>query len=402
MPVRVARGLKTRIRADPGGIVVQVRQSSDPEAAAEALSRAAEEVAALDGGWKSAPGLAAGDTNGPTFVSAVTRTPSGPFVVVDGGHTPSSLLSTIPDIVVRHLENAGVREAVVGWPREQSPITRSNHMGIYGLGPAAILHAFPPPRRTVDPGHRVRLPQSWPGTASGWLTEGLASGEEVWAELNGIAFSLLAGEVAGFVESCRARAAGHLLLTAGTPERLRASMARFSSDEWLSLGGGGPAMSPADLQMEFDDLVAIGRTLAGGAAYVLATIEETFNRISPNASSEWPRVRKLGGGLMQRLCDEIVDDAFPWQVLGPGHIARLTAGGRSEVPGAVPLPGSRVELRIGDLSNWLPSSVDRTAIQSEGRQLLSPCLLNKAQARELFNLRLRASPPGDDGKFGQR
>ena len=391
MPVRVARGLKSRIREDPGGIVVQVQGASDADVAAEALRRAAAEVAALDGGWRSAPGLSPGDTNGPTYVSGVTQTPLGPFISVDGGYTPRSLLATIPEIVVRHLEEAGLTEAVVGWPRARSAIYRSNHMGLYGIGPAALLHLFPPPLPIVDlPRPWVKLPMAWAGVAASWLTEGLQPDDEVWADIGGVSFPLAAADVAGFVENCRARRRP-TQMTAGGPDRFRAVHARFSLDEWLVLGGGGRAVSRPDLRATFDVLATVGRVLAPEVGYACASADPTFTRIGAVSYAEWEPVSRPGPGTFQSLCDEIVPDAFPWQILGPGHVARLAAGGRSDLPGATPLPGGRVELAIGELDEWLPGRPTRRAAREGARRLLAPCILGHQEASDLLYAKLQAN-----------
>ncbi|HSH60172.1 MAG TPA: hypothetical protein VK988_11130, partial [Acidimicrobiales bacterium] len=144
MAVKVARGVLSRIRSYPDNIVIQVQGASDPEAAAAALARAGKEIANLDAGWRSAPNLGPTDRNNPQYVSPVLPTGTGPFIQVDGGHVPYQTLRAIPDIVVRHLVEAGVAEATVASPKEGGPLTEMFASG-RGPSPAVVLRLFPPP-----------------------------------------------------------------------------------------------------------------------------------------------------------------------------------------------------------------------------------------------------------------
>ncbi len=121
MGVRVARGVKTRIREDRDSLVIQVLEAGEPDAAAEALARAATDIFNLDGGWRSAPNLTPRDRNNPSFVSDVIPARSGPFIKIDCGYTPYRLCKTIPDVVARRLTEAGVEDAVIAAPRAYEP-----------------------------------------------------------------------------------------------------------------------------------------------------------------------------------------------------------------------------------------------------------------------------------------
>lgn len=122
MTVKVARGLLSRIRENPGDIVIQVQRPSDVEAATVALERAREDIWNLDGGWESASGLTPKDRNNPKYVSGVARAGTGPFITIDGGYAPYGVLRTIPEVVGRRLEEAGVTEAVIDSPPKGGPL----------------------------------------------------------------------------------------------------------------------------------------------------------------------------------------------------------------------------------------------------------------------------------------
>ena len=106
------------------------------------------------------------------------------------------------------------------------------------------------------------------------------------------------------------------------------------------------------------------------------------------------------GSWTDLLLDEIVLDAYPFQVLCPGHVRRLGA-----VPnGAVVLEFGRIALSIGDPADWLlrpdvedleyyecpPMSTYRhdPTIQDRGRALIGPRLVvTQAEADALRDLR---------------
>ncbi len=108
---------------------------------------------------------------------------------------------------------------------------------------------------------------------------------------------------------------------------------------------------------------------------------------------------------VDELCESIAFDAFPYQILGQGHLERLGA-----VPsGADVLPDGKVELRIGEPTEWLldPWVLQRRGrgeppptpwqalgerrrnpeVQAEGRRLLAPCLVTQAEAEQLIRKR---------------
>jgi hypothetical protein len=100
---------------------------------------------------------------------------------------------------------------------------------------------------------------------------------------------------------------------------------------------------------------------------------------------------------VDEFCDEIVLDAFPYQVLGPGHLARL--GG---VPaGARAVAAGRVELAVGEPASWLiDPSVDTYGrrdfsdlrrdpqVQHQARDLLGPCLVRRDDFWALYRARI--------------
>ena len=189
----------------------------------------------------------------------------------------------------------------------------------------------------------------------------------------------------------------------------------------LSTGGEGssPAsswpvaaqpMKDDDLLSIFDSFKSMADRLAPSAGYALVGIEPTFDSfLVAGHPTDW----SVFGGerveqQLERICDEFVFDAFPYQVLGPGHVRRL--GG---IPaGARKLGNGRVGLNIGDPRSWLIDQsvfADRSTaplgvsaarkdreVQEPGRELLAPCLVRTGESEKLVKERWALTAPRVD------
>ncbi|HVE47102.1 MAG TPA: hypothetical protein VNA57_10210 [Acidimicrobiales bacterium] len=395
MAIKVDRALLSRMKEDPGSIVIQVQDAPDPVMAADALERARGEIGALDGGWQSAYGLSPGDRNGPKSISPVMPAGSGPLVIIDGGGTPYELLRTIPDIVVRHLEAAGVDRARI------ATATKAGPMYEFAEAPRGVTLTLYPPAPHV---HRqwAQAPLEWVEAAWDWASSGLQPDDTVWAAIVSTQFQLTVGGVVGFFEQCRRRRASRCHVMAGDPQtRVRSTGANFYSEAPnVIVGAGGPSTTDAELVELVEQLKDLARPFAADLGLAFISIHATCSGLlgGPDPMTEWDTW--LGGeqsGSITPLCDEFVFDAYPWQILGPGHLARL--GGR--LPGARPLAGGRVELAIGDPLAWIvdPSESQCTDprtrlfrsrdpdVPRSARELLSGCLPRRGDTSGLMAAR---------------
>ena len=407
MPLKVAAGLRTAIRRSPGSILVQIQRATDPGLAAAALARARDDIAQLDGGWQSSPGLRPGDRNGPTYLSPVVDAPSGALLYVDGGHTPSDLLETIPEIITARLEQAGVRDALVSSPASQGPLSDLDL-----LPRAVVLYLYPPP--LVDGRGRPRaiVPDRWLDEVWSWLTATARDGQvlaEVIAQ-----FTLDASEGASAFQLARRARAG-TFVAGDVTARVRGVHGRFIGSECLALAAGGPASTDEELLTELAGLIQQARSLAADVAYAFIAVEPCFALFSAlDCGTEWYRT---GGAPPQSVrdgADEIVLDGFHYQLLGPRHVDRVGAASpledRLSSDDAVQqLDERHLELRIGAPADWLitdPPRIDGLSawwiglgsrrqnpdVQARARAVLAECLLSEEQARALLGeRRLRGS-----------
>ena len=379
--MKVARGLLSHIRANPGGIVVQVQGVSDPEAATAALWKAVPEIAKL----------------GTRYLSPVLPAGTGPFIMIDGADMPFEVLRTIPDVVARHLTEAGLDEATIAPGTVQGPLV-DRGLVLQALPKAVVALLYPPPPDRY--GHFARIPQEWFDTAAAWMRTGVGPEADLMASVVSVQFPVAPDAVAELLAECQRAGVGKVNAVGGDlTQRIRGVCggAFFTYVPSLAIGAGGPAASDAELVELVGELSALLRSLADQLGYGVVTVEPTFGNLagSPHGT-EWS-IYEGSPGSFPDLCDEGVLDAFPYQVLGPRHLERL--GGLPH--GARRLPGGRAELTIGEPGDWLfqDSAIEarlarpwelvgsrraKPGIEEEARRLLGPCL---AKASELSSLR---------------
>jgi predicted ATPase len=356
-----------------------VRDASDPEAAAAALGRAFQPLlVALEGGLK--------------YLSGVLPSAEGPWIMVDAGYTPSRLLRAVPDVISRLLRDEGVTDAVIDSPRREWRGLEW-FTGPDGGRRRVCLRLFPPPPAPEPPPRNPsEVPTHWLEEAASWIEA--SSGDEglVHVDVEGMSFSLPAGQIPSILEECRAAKCVTAMVLAGAPTgRIWAAAGFFMGGEQsLALAGGGPAATDdelAEIAGEFKDLA---RRLAPELAYAFVSVGAETTAFSARVSTEWSLLE--GGAspeVLDLLVDEIAYDGFPYQILSPLHVARL--GGPP--PGARPLEGGRVELSVGQLSSWLPDAPTRSAVRDEARRRLSRCLLRQGDERAMIKARKESWAP---------
>lgn len=365
MAITIARGVRSRMREQPESFILQVRGAKDPEAATAGLASAAkalfEEMLAK-------------------FAAPPMPSPEGPWILVDAADQPRRVLDAILDLVVAHLESAGVGEATLSSPRNDfGPFNKAVQAA---PTPRVVsLRLYPePPRVEHYQRSKATLPQAWLEEALAFVSDGLGDSDRLTGIIELMESPLTLGDVAAFWDHCRrAETMGAGVFTGDPGTTLRGANPYFFG--WqvnLSMGMGGPTVSDEELADQAEAFVELARRLAPEVSQAFVSLDSNYGF---GLSTDWMRETRVSYRHIEMMSDELIFDAFAYQVLGPGHLARL--GGLPA--GARPLEGGRFELRLGQWHDWLPDSPNtRVAWRDEGRRLLAPCLLNKLEANRRF------------------
>lgn len=394
--MRVARGTRTRIRQFAPSVVLQIQEASDPDAALVAAARARAEILNLDGGHQAELRLGPDERNGPKDVSPVIPALSGPCISFDGGAIPTRVLTTVPEILVRHLEQAGVHDAVVTFPSVGPLVKAFSHAEVdEGVRRGVVLRLFSfPDEIPLDPR---------PGRARGGrrTSDGLkplVSGASEWFEaaalhgpatvdMGAVEFEVPVREAASVLNQAIGAMSVVSLVSGSVASRFRGVQV-CPYPPCVGLVSGGPTTTDAQQVLDFEELAEVGRGLGDSYDYACIEIPYGVDRHWACRSLHLPKLRQ-----------GYVSDAYPWQVLGPAHLARLDAA----VPGAQPLGTTgKVEVAIGAADEWLieappdyrpkpgePNYVERIPpvrrnqeIVASARRVLAKCLVPELQSQQ--------------------
>jgi hypothetical protein len=378
MAIRVAAGTADLICDYADGFVVEVTGASDVDAATRALGSARADILALSP-------VSPSDPEGP-MVSQPVLGPEGPLIRVARLEANDDLLSSIPDLVANRLETAGVADAVVRAPEPGGALDRLD-----SCPNAVVLRLFPPPA-----GEGGSLPASWIDIAGEWVLGDLAPGDVVPLRLLAIEFDVKVADAPAVLHQASTAQAWCDIVNGRVEERIRTASITFGRAPHVALAAGGPTCDSQALLARFDLLCEVAREYADDAAYVCLDFETTFDGIGlglPNTG--W---RDHGGAspnlVAGRLCDVLVPDAYPYQILGRGHLARL---GHDDVDEDDPPLGETVapgkfELFVGEPVDWLPIYDARGPVLEQGWEQLEPLLADDRQVAELLGERPEPAP----------
>jgi hypothetical protein len=386
MVVSVERDLLARWQ-NGSNVLLRVRSPEDPVRLRAALTAARREIAAL--GPDTGSGAA-----GPAYLSPLIPVPDGQLMIVDFGRVPPATVRAVPELVARHLTDGGIRDAVVDTPQRIgdryatvtafAPSARAWLRGPLGVpfGPAARdapgylldlvvewVRGEQPATQPIGVIVSAELALAW-STVSAALSPALATGSSVAVVASDFRTSAVAGAVQG---------------------RFGGTVPQAS----LTVAGPGwqPAAFVAAMARQRDALRAhAGRLLWAGVTVspdARDTLSAVWNDREPPAG---PGINRPPG---DRLADVLVPDGMWYQILSPGHIARLSG----PPPEAATLPDGRVELTIGAPEQWLPGHPDRPAVVARARELLAGCLVDEATAQAMSRERLATARASDTTDF---
>lgn len=376
MPPTVAPGLLRRIKTNRDGFVLQV-QGADFEAAEGALRRVRAEILAVDAGPRAAHALSREDQVGLAYVSEVIPSPSGPFIYVDAAGLPDDLLEQIPRLVTRRLEDAGLSTAAV-----VSPPLGGDLDHLAETPREAALHLLPAP----VPGLRGRaeMPEQWLEEAVNWLRPVSQNDDRLLVSIRSVQVELDLDSVSRLLGSLRVAREACVAVAGDLDVQVGGANVTHKVHPCLVLAAGGPAATDDDLLQAVERLKNIGRRLAPEVAYAFVGIQPTmFALASGRPPPDWAS-GLAAPDLVWRASDEVVLDAFHWQILSTGHLLRL-----EHVPDhAEPLDAGRVEVTLGDADDWLPGE-SHEEIRAQGRRTFAGCLLQHNEALLLLQERRR-------------
>lgn len=196
----------------------------------------------------------------------------------------------------------------------------------------------------------------------------------------------------------RQPSAGSVTLIAGDfATRLWGVHANFIRSQHVVLATGGPGLLRRDYAEATAELRAIALTLVDALEYAFIAVDPNlrdliyYNRYPERSQRTWTMSRDTLVGAsfeaIDDLCDDYVLDAFPWQLLGPGHTARLSRPGFPPSPQPVfrlhPVAGDRTELTIGEFTEWTYGRPEREPVYRAAGEALGPCLLMHPEATEI-------------------
>jgi hypothetical protein len=373
MAIRVAAGTADLICDYADGFVVEITGASDVDAATGALARARADIEALSR-------VPPGDPDGPV-VSQPVLGPEGPLIRVARLEGNDDLLGSIPDLVANRLEEAGVADAVVRAPEPGGRLDRLDT-----CPNAVILRLFPPPM-----GEGGTLPASWIDIAGEWVLGDLSPTDAVPLRLLAIEFEVAVADAPAVLHQASTAQAWCDIVNGNMDDRVRTASITFGKAPHVVLAAGGPACDSQALLARFDLLCEVAREYAAELAFACIDIEPTFDGVGlglPNTG--W---RDQGGAspnlVAGRLSDVLVPDAYPYQILGPGHLARLAPEGYDpdDPPVGDPIGHDKVELFLGEPVSWLPIYDARADVLEQGWEVLAPLLADDRQVADLLGER---------------
>lgn len=307
----------------------------------------------------------------PPRVSPVAPLPDGPIVRLDDLPTDPLTRRRVADVVDDLVADAG-------FERGAAVLCEVDGLADLDECPrAVVLRLFPSPR-----GGGGHLPAGWIDLAGEWVFGDQDPETMVRLRVLGVEASVMAKEAAGILHGCARARAWCDVVTGDVGSRVRTASISFGVAPHVAVAAGGPRCDDAGLLARFDLLTEVARDHAtSGArgraeerlAYACLDFEDTFGELGTGLSgAPWADEAGASPNLVAgRLADHRVPEVFPFQVLGPGHVAALGDEGRA----LQPIGDDRWELALGEPPDWLPATALRDELRREGWQLLAPLLV---------------------------
>ncbi|HEV3225406.1 MAG TPA: hypothetical protein VGZ52_01175 [Acidimicrobiales bacterium] len=358
--MRIGAETVKRLLAAGDDFALEVRDPSDLGAAISALKLARVDLLGLAALARSSGTDTSGDA---PAVTAVVNAPRGPLLLVENLRADEDMRRSIPEVVQRRLDRAGVDAATIEVPTRGGPLD-----ALDTTRHAVVLRLFP-----HNHGRAPSLPADWLDIAGEWVTGDLGGDESIRLRVLGVEYEVAAAEVSAVVHECGLAKAWCDAVNGDLSDRIRIASVTFGRLPHLALGAGGPQVDHAGLVARFRLLQEVARELAADVAYGCIDFEPSFDGLALGLSPDgW---QTQGGAppnvVARELIQERVPDAFPYQVLGRGHARHLDTDGLDFEA----LGDGHIEVTFGEPGEWLPDSIDRDDVQAHGWDALAPLLV---------------------------
>ncbi|HEX5996427.1 MAG TPA: hypothetical protein VFY84_14910 [Jiangellales bacterium] len=379
MPLDVAAGTLRRLQALRDQCLLRIVDAADPDAARAVLARLGR-ISAEQAAYQV------------NFVSEVIGTPHGPMVLMDAKDLTDRQLRRVVDGLVRTADELGLESGTLEVPPAGRMLAELQSVRV-----AAVGSVLPPP----DPISRTPpdvLPEAWCGVAASWLRQ--AAFEPLRVEVVGVEAEIGWDSLEEYLH--HSVTDGFRVSAGSVATGIRTVVGRGRVNTRLAFMAAGLSWSIAELARQASDIRDHVRLCADEAAYAYVTPVAATRRSPvsafgsgvPHDVPDWPEGRPgEGDGLLGHLSDVMALDAFWYQVLGPGHLART-----GPIAEARPLRHGKVELTLGAVEDWLeeerglttpraPGSAqaarEPSALRQRGRAILAACFLSGQEARTL-------------------
>jgi hypothetical protein len=193
-------------------------------------------------------------------------------------------------------------------------------------------------------------------------------------------FDLPWADAESFMHANREGGDNITLMSPSSPEGPVSVIGGLFSRQNLVLSVGGVA-SDAVINTA-NSLVNVARRLASSCSYAFVSFGVALGSVLQGVPDHNDNI--------SQYYDELIHDAYPYQILSKGHLMRL-----GHMPaGAQALDQGRFELRMGDFSDWLLGDDEGLRLREAGRVALAACLANNHIAVELHRERWTIPPGG--------
>jgi len=279
---------------------------------------------------------------------------------------PKKALGELPEMLFGMLERCGVTAATICVPRfdERNPAARRD-----AQDPLALV-AFPPYNWTgVEPFSEV-----WRDIAAAWMLSD-SSTTDVGVMVATVTLTVSPNQVGALLREIAGSAGIRMVRVVGPRVRV-VDMDNVGHPRLVLAVGANPGSDEGiDMDAESQNLMQSFERLAQEDAFGFITVERDLRALDYYVHERVEvegSFMPLSPGAVVRYLDTMLFDAFPAQILGPGHQQRL----RELDPGWIHVvsPSRAVLTFPTAIEYWTPGNAQYEATVRLYRQFLATCL----------------------------